>query len=200
MDAGDLDPDPMEQLRRWLVEARDCAEPYPYEMAVATSTVEGVPSARMVILRGHDDGLVFFTDFTSQKGRELLANPVAAAVLHWHAPVHRQVRVSGAVAPVADAEADTYWATRPPGSRRSAVSSHQSAVVVSREVLEDAAGAVGERYPDDDAVPRPERWSGFRLTPAVVEFWEEGADRLHDRIRYRSAGGGAGWVVERLSP
>jgi pyridoxamine 5'-phosphate oxidase len=169
-------------------------------MAVATSTVDGVPSARMVILRGQDDGLVFFTDFISQKGRELVANPVAAAILHWHSPVHRQVRVTGAVAPVADAEADRYWASRPPGSRRSAVSSLQSTVVGSREDVEDAARAIAARYPDDEGVPRPERWSGFRITPAEVEFWQEGADRLHDRIRYRLENGRPGWVVERLSP
>jgi pyridoxamine 5'-phosphate oxidase len=200
MDAADLDADPMRQVRRWLDEARAGGEPFPDEMAVATATPEGVPSARMVIPRGYDDGLVFFTDFTSQKGRELTANPVAAAILHWHAPVHRQVRVSGPVTPVTDAEADRYWDTRPPGSRRSAVSSHQSTVVASRARLEETARDVAAQYPDDSAVPRPERWSGFRITPLTVEFWEEGRDRLHDRIRYRADAGGSGWIVERLSP
>jgi len=198
VDASDLDPDPMAQLGRWLDEARAAGEPFPDELALATASPAAEPSARMVILRGRDHGLVFFTDFTSAKGQDLTANPRAAAILHWHVPVHRQVRLTGAVAKVAAAEADRYWATRPPGARHSASASHQSAVVASRQALEDAAATIAKQYPDDAAVPRPDRWGGFRITPEAVEFWEEGPDRLHDRIRYRVEG--TGWVVERLSP
>src|SRR5947208_6812396 len=152
----------MEQLRRWLEEARAAGEPFPENMALATATPDGEPSARMVILRGRDEGLVFFTDFTSAKGSDLAVNPRAAAILHWLAPVHRQVRVTGSVAKVTDDEADRYWATRPPGSRRSASASQQSTVIASRQALETAVQTMVERYPDDGAVPRPDRWGGFR--------------------------------------
>ena len=199
VDEASVDPDPMTQLSRWLEVARTAGEPMPEAMAVATATTDGRPSSRMVLLRGIDHrGLVFYTDRESDKGRELRANPFAAALFHWFLPVHRQVRVTGAVEEVDDDQSDAYWRSRPPGARRSAVASHQSEVVVSRAVLEQRVADLAEAFPDETGPPRPPRWGGYRIRLEVVELWEEGADRLHDRLRYEAHGGS--WRIERLSP
>jgi pyridoxamine 5'-phosphate oxidase len=199
MDEASVDPEPMTQLSRWFEAARGAGETMPEAMAVATATADGFPSVRMVLLRGLDHhGLVFYTDRESEKGRELAANPFAAALFHWFLPVHRQVRVSGAVEVVDDAESDAYWRSRPPGSRRSAVASHQSEVIEGKVELERRVVQLAEAFPGDAAPPRPPRWGGFRIRPDVVELWEEGADRLHDRLRYRPQS--EGWALERLSP
>jgi pyridoxamine 5'-phosphate oxidase len=199
VDEASVDPEPMTQLFRWLEAAREAGETMPEAMAVATATRDGRPSSRMVLLRDIDHrGLVFYTDRESDKGREIRANPVAAALLHWFLPVHRQVRVTGVVEEVAEDQSDTYWQSRPPGSRRSATISHQSEVIASRGVLERRIAELSEAFPEDAAPPRPPRWGGFRIRPDVVELWEEGADRLHDRLRYQAQLGA--WKVERLSP
>jgi pyridoxamine 5'-phosphate oxidase len=198
MDEASVDPEPMAQLSRWLDAARGAGETMPEAMAVSTATPDGFPSSRMVLLRGLDHrGLVFYTDRESEKGRELAANPVAAALFHWFLPAHRQVRVSGAVGEVDDAESDAYWESRPLGSRLSAVVSHQSAVIGNKAELEQRVAQLAETS-RDAGLPRPPRWGGFRIRPDVVELWEEGADRLHDRLRYRPHAGG--WRLERLSP
>lgn len=199
VDEASVDPEPMTQLLRWLDAAREAGETMPEAMAVATATRDGRPSSRMVLLREIDDrGLVFYTDRESDKGREIKANPVAAVLFHWFLPVHRQVRVTGAVEGVADDQSDAYWQTRPPGSRRSAVISHQSEVIDGRGVLERRIDVLSEAFPEEAAPPRPPRWGGFRVRPDVVELWEEGADRLHDRLRYQAQRGA--WKIERLSP
>jgi pyridoxamine 5'-phosphate oxidase len=200
VDASDLDADPLRQLSAWLDAARSAGQPMPEAMTIATATSDGVPSARLVVLRGLRQGLVFFTDCESDKGAELAANPRAAAVLHWLVPVHRQVRVAGAAERVSDDEADEYWRTRSPAVRLSAAASRQSRVVASRTVLETQARDVlrDQDRPDGAGTPRPPRWGGFRVRPARVEFWQESPDGLHDRIRYRLAG--SGWITERLSP
>jgi pyridoxamine 5'-phosphate oxidase len=199
MDETSVDPEPMTQLSRWFDAARGAGETMPEAMAVATATTDGFPSVRMVLLRGLDQrGLVFYTDRESEKGGELTANPVAAALFHWFLPAHRQVRVSGAVEEVDDVESDAYWQARPLGSRRSAVASHQSQVIESKRELERRVAQLAETYPGDAGPPRPPRWGGFRIRPDVVELWEEGADRLHDRLRYRPQS--RGWALERLSP
>ncbi|MDA8312158.1 MAG: pyridoxamine 5'-phosphate oxidase [Actinomycetota bacterium] len=193
MEPEDLDRDPMLQLGEWLEAARAAGEPMPEAMCVATSSRDGEPSARYVLLRGRDQGVVFFTDYGSAKAKDLEDNPRAAAVLRWQLPVHRQVRLSGTVAKTTAEESDRYWSTRPAASRRSAVASYQSTVIESRHDLEAAVAAL------DDIVPaRPERWGGYRILPSTFEFWEEGADRLHDRLRYRREPDG--WRVDRLSP
>ena len=190
MEEASVDPDPMTQLSSWLAEARSAGEPMPEAMAVATATPEGRPSSRMVLLRGVDDrGLVFYTDQESGKGQELTANPFAAALFHWFKPVHRQIRVTGAVEVVEASLSDAYWKSRPEASRRSAVASHQSQVIASRAVLEEEVSKLAEMLPDDSGPPRPLRWGGYRIQPDVVELWEEGADRLHDRLRYRASPG-----------
>jgi pyridoxamine 5'-phosphate oxidase len=153
----------------------------------------------MVLLRGIDhQGLVFYTDRESEKGQDLRANPLAAALFHWLLPVHRQVRVTGAVEMVDDRQSDAYWRSRPPGARRSAVASHQSKVVASRAELEERVAALAEAFPEETGPPRPPRWGGYRIRPEAVELWEEGADRLHDRLRYQVKSGN--WSMERLSP
>lgn len=198
MDATDLDADPLRQLSAWLDAARLAGQPMPEAMTIATATSDGVPSARLVVLRGLRRGLVFFTDCESDKGAELAANPRAAAVLHWLVPVHRQVRVAGTAERVSEDEADEYWSTRTPAVRLSAAASWQSRVVASRAVLEAQARDVLRRHPDGTDVPRPRRWGGFRVLPSRIEFWQESPDGLHDRIRYRLAG--SGWITQRLSP
>ena len=194
----DLDADPLRQLSAWLDAARAAGQPMPEAMTIASATSDAVPSARLVVLRGLQRGLVFFTDCGSDKGAELAANPRAAAVLHWLVPAHRQVRVAGPVERVSEAEADKYWSTRAPAVRLSAAASHQSRVVASRAVLEMQVQDRLRRHPGGADVPRPQRWGGFRVLPTRVEFWQESPDGLHDRIRYRREGGG--WMTERLSP
>jgi pyridoxamine 5'-phosphate oxidase len=198
MDAPEFDPDPLRQLASWLDAARGAGAPMPEAMALSSATRDGQPSVRMVILRGLGEGLTFFTDGESDKAAELTSNPRAAAVFHWLAPINRQVRVAGPVSAASDEEADRYWASRAPGVRYNAVASHQSRVASDRASLEADVSEVARRYPDETAIPRPKRWGGFRITPDVVEFWEEKPDRIHDRIRYRRSG--EAWELERLSP
>ncbi len=198
MDVTDLIADPLRQLSAWLDAARAAGQPMPEAMTIASATSDAVPSARLVVLRGLQRGLVFFTDCESDKGAELTANPRAAAVLHWLVPTHRQVRVAGPVERVSEAEADQYWSTRAPAVRLSAAASHQSRVVASRAVLEVQLQDTLRRHPSGADVSRPQRWGGFRVLPTRVEFWQESPDGLHDRIGYRREGGG--WITERLSP
>jgi pyridoxamine 5'-phosphate oxidase len=198
VDVTDLDADPLRQLATWLDVARAAGQPMPDAMTLATATSDAVPSARLVILRGLQRGLVYFTDRDSDKGAELVANPRAAAVLHWLVPAHRQVRVAGPVQPVTEDEADQYWRTRAPADRLNAAAWHQSRAVASRAVLQRQVQDLLRHYPGGADVPRPQRWGGFRLLPSRVEFWQESPDGLHDRIRYRRQGDG--WMTERLSP
>jgi pyridoxamine 5'-phosphate oxidase len=198
VDVTDLDADPLRQLSAWLEAARTAGQPMPDAMTIASATSDGVPSARLVVLRGLRRGLVFFTDGESDKAAELTANPRAAAVLHWLVPAHRQVRVAGPVEPVSQDEADEYWNARAPAVRRSAAASRQSHVIASRTALEAQARDILRRYPDGADIPRPQRWGGFRVLPSLVEFWQESPDGLHDRIRYRREGDS--WIIERLSP
>jgi pyridoxamine 5'-phosphate oxidase len=194
----DLDASPLRQLTLWLDEARAAGEPMPEAMTIATAASDGAPSARVVVLRGLRNGLVFFTDCDSDKGAELAANPRAAAVLHWLVPVHRQVRVAGPAERVSEDEADEYWSARVPAVRLSAAASRQSRVVASRRVLETQVRDTARRHPGGAGLPRPPRWGGFRVLPSSAEFWQESPDGLHDRIRYRQQG--SGWITERLSP
>ena len=198
MDITDLDADPLRQLAAWLDAASSAGEPLPVAMTIATATPDGIPAARMVILRGLEHGLRFFTDVTSDKGVELTANPQAAAVLHWLRPVHRQVRVAGPVEPVSDEEADEYWSTRPVATRRTATASHQSSVISGQDGLQTRIQDMQLRDPDGTDLPRPLRWSGFRVLPHRVEFWQESPDGLHGRVRYLRSG--RGWTIEQLSP
>ena len=198
MDITDLDADPLRQLAAWLDAARRAGESMPEAMTIATATADGTPAARIVILRGLQLGLAFFTDLTSDTGAELAANPQAAAVLHWLRPVHRQVRVVGPVEPVSEQEASEYWRTRPAATRRNAAASYQSSVIADQAALQELVNDMQLRHPAEADLPRPQRWGGFRVLPDRVEFWQESPDGLHDRIRYRRAGNN--WTTERLSP
>lgn len=187
------------QFSRWYVDAVAHDQVQPEAMVVATSTPDAVPSARMVLLRGVDArGFCFYTNYHSRKARELDANPRAAIVFHWP-EVLRQVRVTGSVARVDDAESDEYWNNRPRPSRISAWASEQSEVVATRDELEARVVDLEERFSGGD-VPRPPGWGGYRVVPDDVEFWQHRDDRLHDRLRYARRAGGDGWRIERLQP
>jgi pyridoxamine 5'-phosphate oxidase len=194
----ELDPDPIRQFEKWFEEASlsDIAEPN--AMALATSTSEGRPSVRVVLLRAVDQrGFAFFTNYESRKGRELDANPHAALVFFWSG-LERQVRIEGQVERVDAEESDEYFQTRPLASKIGAWASPQSDVIAGRAVLEESCRALQARFPNGD-VPRPANWGGYRIVPESIEFWQGGPSRLHDRLRYTKQPG-EGWLVERLAP
>jgi len=202
MDSGlndsDLAPDPIEQFARWFAAAVEAGLNEPNAMTLATAAPDGTPSARMVLLKSFDaQGFVFYTNYDSQKGRELTANPRAALVFYWPA-LHRQVRVAGEVSPVSRGESENYFRSRPVGARLSALASRQSRVIPSRESLEQHVTELAAQYPDEN-IPLPDDWGGYRLAPHTLEFWQGRPNRLHDRLRYTRQPLGA-WVVERLSP
>jgi len=195
----DLDPNPVVQVRAWLQEALEAGIGEPNAMTVCTVRPDGTPNARVLLLRGvGEDGFRFYGNRESQKGRELAVFPHAALVFHWPA-LHRQVRVSGAVEPLPDAESDAYFATRPRGSRLGAWASPQSRPLPSREALDAAVADAEARFAGTDDVPRPPYWGGWRLVPREVEFWQGRPSRLHDRVRYVREESGR-WRVERLAP
>lgn len=198
LDERSVERHPLKQFLSWLDEAVHAGLPEPNAMTLATATPQGQPSARMVLLKGADDrGFVFFTDSRSQKGAELAANPRAALVFWW-AELERQVRIVGLAEPVEAAQSDAYFNSRPPGSRLSAVVSHQSQVVRNRAELEARWEEVARRHPDG-TVARPPWWGGVQVIPEEYEFWQGRPNRLHDRIRYKRVANGT-WMLERLSP
>ena len=195
---SDLHPDPFSQFGRWFDEAQHAGLVEPNAMTLATASRDGMPSARMVLLKGYDArGFVFYTNYESAKARDLESNPRAALVFWWGA-LQRQIRISGSVGRVDTAESDAYFASRPLGSRLGAIASRQSSVLDGRETLEKMVQELTTRY-DGAEVPRPAHWGGYRLAPHSIEFWQGRADRLHDRLRYRRDGGNE-WHIERLSP
>ncbi len=197
---ADLAPTWLEQFTRWLADAAAAGVREPNAMVLATADAEGRPSARTVLLKHVDErGFVLFTNLGSRKGRDAQANPHAAVVFPWHDQLDRQVVVTGALALVDAAEADAYWASRPRGSRLGALASPQGAVIPSRSVLTDRRAELEREHPEGADVLRPGHWSGLRVVPATVEFWQGRPDRLHDRLRFRATGAGA-YAVERLAP
>ena len=186
----ELGPDPIAEFDAWYQEAGTDA------VCLATASADGVPAGRMVLLKGHGErGFDFYTNFDSAKGRDLAENPRAALIFHWLPD--RQVRITGAVTRIDDAEASAYWGNRPRASQLSAWASRQSQVIESRQVLEQRVAELAERFPGD--APQPPFWGGFRLKPDAIEFWHHREDRLHDRLRYRRDDGD-GWIRERLAP
>ena len=196
---ADLAADPFEQFARWFDVATEADLHEPEAMVVSTLGADGMPSSRHVLLKGVDRGFVFFTNYTSRKGRELEAHPMAAIVFPWNL-LSRQVRVEGAVERVTEAESDEYFASRPRDSQTGAWASHQSEVIDDRGVLESRWADAAARYEGVD-VPRPPHWGGYRVVPRAVEFWQGKPSRLHDRFRYTAdAAVDGGWRIERLSP
>jgi len=194
---ADLASDPLEQFRNWYAEA-SAALDVPEAMALATATPEGAPSVRMVLLKGFDElGLVFYSHYSSRKGRELGANPQAALLFHWR-PLGRQVRIEGRVEHVSAEESDAYFATRPRDAQVGALASRQSDPLASRTELYDRLAEL-ERELGGGEVPRPPTWGGFLLAPAAWEFWQHRDSRLHDRFRYERERSGK-WRIERLFP
>jgi pyridoxamine 5'-phosphate oxidase len=191
------DMEPFGVFAEWF-RAAEAAEPNdPNAMSLATVDSDGMPNVRIVLLKGYDEkGFVFYTNYESAKGRELLATPKAALNFHWKS-LGRQVRVRGMVAPVSAAEADAYFASRPQGSRIGAWASQQSRPLESRFALEKAVAVYTAKFVFGD-IPRPGYWSGFRLTAREIEFWSAGTFRLHDRVVFRRAGDG--WEKTRLYP
>ena len=189
--------DPIQLFDTWLAEARGSEPNDPNAMALATSTPDGRPSVRMVLLKDHDArGFVFYTNHESRKGHELHANPHASLLFHWKS-LRRQVRIEGAVGPVTEAEADAYFNTRARVSRLGAAASDQSRPLPARAELERRVAELDARYPGD-TIPRPAHWSGFRIAPERLEFWQDMPFRLHDRRIYTRRADG--WDVGALYP
>jgi pyridoxamine 5'-phosphate oxidase len=191
--------DPLAQFAAWLKDAEASEPNDPTAMALATSDADGLPNVRMVLLKGFDDrGFVFYTNFESQKGTELLANQQAAAVFHWKS-LRRQVRLRGGVSVVTEAEADAYFASRPRDSRIGAWASQQSRPLEGRFALEAAVAKYAAKHAIGE-VPRPPYWSGFRIAPSYLEFWSDKPFRLHERLVYRRSDAAAPWTTEFLYP
>lgn len=189
--------DPYDLFDAWFAEAKASEPADPNAMALATTTPDGFPSVRIVLLKGLDRrGFVFYTNNESRKGQELQANPRAALCFHWKS-LKRQVRIEGAITPTTEAEADAYFAGRPRDSRIGAWASEQSRPLDARATFERRIREFDEKYPGE-TVPRPSFWSGFRVTPAKIEFWQDRPFRLHDRLVFTPEG--SGWAIERLYP
>jgi len=192
-----LAAEPYNLFGEWLADATKSEPNDPNALALATVDADGLPDVRMVLLKGFDrQGFVFYTNFESAKGREILGSMKAAMCFHWKS-LRRQVRVRGPVEIVSDAEADAYYATRPRGSRIGAWASKQSRELESRFALEKAVAEYTARYPIGD-IPRPAHWSGFRIIPQQIEFWHDRPFRLHDRVVFTRTDDG--WEKSRLYP
>jgi len=197
LDDSDLLDDPIAMFRTWMHAAVVAGLHEPNAVVVSTATPAGVPSSRMVLLKGLDErGFVFFTNYDSRKGAELRDNPACALLFPWH-HLERQVRVEGVARRLSQEENDAYFATRPRGSQLGAWASPQSQVVPDRAALDARYAEVAGRF-DEGEVPTPPSWGGFRVAPSVVEFWQGRRGRMHDRLRYRRTT--HGWVTERLAP
>jgi pyridoxamine 5'-phosphate oxidase len=194
----DLDPDPIKQFSNWFTAAIEAGICDVNAMSLATAGTDGKSSVRVVLLKGFDqDGFVFFTNYESEKGRQLEANPYASFVFYW-IELDRQIRISGKAEKTSREESQTYFHSRPVGSQLSAWASRQSEVIDGRRVLDARMAEMTERF-GDKPVPLPPRWGGYRVKPETMEFWQGRPNRLHDRFRYTRQPDGS-WLIERLAP
>ena len=194
----DTDPNPLLQFERWFKAAEQSPVNEPNAMTLATVGENGRPKARIVLLKQVDQqGFVFFTNYDSQKGQDLEANPFASLVFFWDV-IQRQVRIEGRVEKIAKADSEAYFQSRPKGSQIGAIASPQSQVIPSREVLQEKVAQLEKEYESKEQLPLPNNWGGYRLIPDCIEFWQGRSSRLHDRIRYRLEQND--WLRERLAP
>lgn len=197
MEITELNTNPLVEFQTWFDLAKQTSLPHPNAMTLATATKSGKPSARVVLLKGiEEEGLVFYTNYESRKGRELEENPQAALVFHWDL-LRRQVRFEGTIERVSPETSNAYFQTRPRESRLAAWASEQSAALSHRSVLEERVGKLREEYANQ-TIPLPPFWGGYRLVPQQVEFWAEAPNRLHDRFCYTKQA--QHWNIVRLSP
>lgn len=199
-DDSDQTPiDPFALFEDWFALAKESEPNDPHAMAIATADADGMPDVRMVLLNRRDErGYTFFTNFGSVKGRQLLANPQAAMVMHWKS-LRRQIRMRGPVEVVTDAEADAYFASRAHGSQVASAASEQSRPLPNKAIYTEAVAELDRRV-GDGPVPRPAHWSGFRLMPLSIEFWQDGQYRMHDRVQFSRPAFDAPWTSQRLYP
>lgn len=196
-DSDRTDLDPFAIFEEWYALAQESEPNDPHALALASVDADGLPDVRMVLLNARDArGFCFFTNFESDKGRQLLAQPKAAMLMHWKS-LRRQIRMRGPVEVATPEEADAYFASRHPGSRIASSVSQQSRPLANRQVMLDQVQALTEKL-GDGPIPRPPHWSGFRLVPQTIEFWKDGQFRLHDRVRFTRDGDG--WTSQRLYP
>ena len=196
---ADLDSNPIQQFNLWFEQALAADLIEPNAMTLATATADGKPSARIVLLKGVSErGFVFYTNYDSQKGRQLIANPYAALVFHWD-KLERQIRIEGKVEKLSSAESLEYFHSRPKASQLGAWTSNQSQVIANREVLEQKLASLQAQHSDEATIPLPEHWGGFRVVPNRLEFWQGRPSRLHDRLLYDLEADGS-WSISRLAP
>jgi pyridoxamine 5'-phosphate oxidase len=196
---ADLNSNPIQQFNLWFEQALAADLIEPNAMTLATATADGKPSARIVLLKGvSEQGFVFYTNYDSQKGRQLIANPYAALVFLWD-KLERQIRIEGKVEKLSSAESLEYFHSRPKASQLGAWTSNQSQVIANREVLEQKLASLQAQYSGEVTIPLPEHWGGFRVVPNRLEFWQGRPSRLHDRLVYDLEADG-NWSINRLSP
>ncbi|WP_423147219.1 pyridoxamine 5'-phosphate oxidase [Rubrolithibacter danxiaensis] len=194
----EADPNPIRQFSKWFNHAMDSGIYEPNAMVLATATPDGKPSARVLLLKGFDEkGFIFYTNYLSRKGREIAKNPVASTVFFWK-ELERQVRIEGTIEKLSKEESVRYFHSRPIGSQIGAIASPQSQEIKSKEILEKRLQELESEYKDKE-IPKPAHWGGYILKPQVIEFWQGGTNRLHDRIVYRSTGKNS-WKIVRLAP
>src|SRR5262245_42052768 len=199
LDEKEVDPNPFRQFAEWFKQAEAAVPILPNAMTLATATRDGAPSARVVLLKDFDEhGFVFYTNYDSQKGRELEDNAVAALCFYW-SELGRQVRITGPVTRTFSEESEAYFHTRPLDSQLGAWASNQSEVIDNRDVLEARMAELIKEYEGGKQIPLPPYWGGYRVAPLIFEFWQSRPSRLHDRIRYKLTGDGT-WAIDRLAP